>query len=166
MVKYPTAAEAANASASIPPLPNGAVLAFTSRWDDSNPNHVLRAKMYNSIGYTATFFLNKNEDFYKKEAIEMLKEYYLRKILFASESIVKQLYHNEDRDSDYTNCQSKISGNLAFNSRGLYDRLTSSRKQYVEKLGVFYRGEENGTTDKSTINKTEKKVITYEDVNP
>lgn len=97
---------------------------------------------------------------------EMLKEYYLRKILFASEIIVKQLYQNEDRDSDYTNCQSKISGNLAFNSRGLYDRLTSSRKQYVEKLGVFYRGEENGTTDKSTINKTEKKVITYEDVNP
>ena len=74
VVKYPTAAEAANASASIPPLPNGAVLAFTSRWDDSNPNHVPRAKMYNSIGYTATFFLNKNEDFYKKEAIEMLKE--------------------------------------------------------------------------------------------
>lgn len=73
-VKYPTATEAANATATIPALPNGATLAFTTRWDDSHGGHVPRARLFNSIGYSATFFLNKSEDYYRNEAMELLAE--------------------------------------------------------------------------------------------
>lgn len=73
-VKYPTATEAADATATIPALPNGATLAFTSRWDDSHGGHVPRAKLFNSLGYSATFFLNKSENYYKNEAMKLLAE--------------------------------------------------------------------------------------------
>ncbi|MBO4293716.1 MAG: hypothetical protein J5881_04960 [Clostridia bacterium] len=98
---------------------------------------------------------------------EKLKEYYLREILFgtnSSDSYVKTSYMNENRLKDYNDCVNKISKTLKFNYYGLYFRLTSgdlSGKTYEESLGVYFKGEENGTHDKSTINKTEKKVITY-----
>lgn len=92
---------------------------------------------------------------------ENLKEFFLRKILFGDD--VDTLYSNEGRSDDYEDYKGKISGNIVFNTKdgGLYKRLAKSLKTYEESLGVYFKGEENGTSDDSKVNKTEKKVITY-----
>ena len=82
-------------------------------------------------------------------AEETTKEYILQKILFGA------------RVND-TNLNNQLKS-WGFNSTGLYDKIIKG-KQYVESLGVYFPNKGQGTTDNSTINKTEKKVITYSNV--
>lgn len=91
---------------------------------------------------------------------ENLKEFFLKKILYGDK--IGTMYSSTDIDK----YSSKIK-DITFNSNGLYYRLTQDdlNRSYEESLGVYFLGEEKGTTDKSTINKTEKKVITYSKVN-
>lgn len=62
---FATAAEAEKAQIAIAPLYEGKKLAFTSRWDDSNPAHVERAEMFARVGMQPMFFLNGGKDFAK-----------------------------------------------------------------------------------------------------
>lgn len=71
--EFATPADAEAAACSIAPLPHGAKLAFTTRWDDTNPAHVQKCEMLNSIGLKATCFLTKSDDgFYRNEAKQIL----------------------------------------------------------------------------------------------
>ena len=56
--EFASAAEAEAAQIAVAPLPEGRKLAFTSRWDDSNWQHVPRAEMFKRVGMTPMFFLN------------------------------------------------------------------------------------------------------------
>ena len=46
--EFASAAEAEAAQIAVAPLPEGRKLAFTSRWDDSNWQHVPRAEMFSA----------------------------------------------------------------------------------------------------------------------
>ena len=69
---FATPAEAAAATLSATPLPQGAKRAFTTRWDDSNWAHRSKAAMLRRAGYKGTFFLNENEKFFREVAPELL----------------------------------------------------------------------------------------------
>lgn len=98
---------------------------------------------------------------------EKIKDFFIRKILYGDSTTVSksgQAMYTKEEENNYL---SKIN-NITFNHIGLYQRLTSGdlrKETYEESLGVYFLGEEKGTADKSTINKTEKKVITYSRVN-
>jgi len=94
---------------------------------------------------------------------ENLKDFFIKKILFGDNTTGNGKFYSRPEEMQYL---SQIS-NINFNRIGLYERLTTgdlSHDTYKESLGVYFLGEENGTSDKSTINKTEKKVITYDKV--
>lgn len=82
-------------------------------------------------------------------ADETMKEYILKRILFGDGD------HRNNIEDDKEN---KIS--WKFNIDGLYNKLKGNT--YEESLGVYFIDEVNGTETKSAINKTEKKVITYD----
>lgn len=94
---------------------------------------------------------------------EKQREFFLYNILFGTE-IRGKMYSNDKYDE-----YKETISNITFNSDGLYQRLTTSdtnlKGTYEESLGVYFPTEKDGTTDKSTTNKTEKKVITYKKVN-
>lgn len=92
---------------------------------------------------------------------EKQREFFLYNILFGT-GIRGKMYSNDKYD-EYKATISKIT----FNRNGLYQRLTNRDLMgtYEESLGVYFPPEKDGTTDKSTTNKTEKKVITYKKVN-
>lgn len=95
---------------------------------------------------------------------EKQREFFLYNILYGSDNIKgpNQMYSNDK----YDEYKATIS-NITFNGNGLYQRLTNGDLMgtYEESLGVYFPTEKDGTTDKSTTNKTEKKVITYKKVN-
>ena len=70
--EFASAAEAEAAQIAVAPLPEGRKLAFTSRWDDSNWQHVPRAEMFKRVGMTPMFFLNGDRGFLK-DALPKLK---------------------------------------------------------------------------------------------
>ena len=70
--EFAGAAEAEAAQIAVAPLPEGRKLAFTSRWDDSNWQHVPRAEMFKRVGMTPMFFLNGDRGFLK-DALPKLK---------------------------------------------------------------------------------------------
>ena len=51
---------AAQAQLSILPLPEGKQVAFSCRWDDSNPRHLVMRKLLQKHGYRATFYLTES----------------------------------------------------------------------------------------------------------
>lgn len=69
---FASPAEASAATLSATPLPQGAKLAFTTRWDDSNWAHRSKAAMLRRAGCKGTFFLNENEKFFREVAPELL----------------------------------------------------------------------------------------------
>lgn len=71
-VQFERTKDAKAAEMKVTPLPGGAELAFTSRWDDSTPAHVAKARMLHDIGYKATFFLNANPNFFRNCAPQIL----------------------------------------------------------------------------------------------
>lgn len=89
---------------------------------------------------------------------EKQKEFFLYNILFGT-GIKRKLYTDDEYDDNM-----KSFKNIIFNPDGLYKRLTNGdlRGTYEESLGVYFPNQKDGITDKSTANKTEKKVITYE----
>lgn len=60
---FATPAEAAKAEMKICALPDGAKIAFTTRWDDSSSKHLAKRDMLNEAGYKGTFFLIGDERF-------------------------------------------------------------------------------------------------------
>lgn len=60
---FASEADAQKAELKIAPLPDGKKVAFTSRWDDSNPAHVERSEMFKRVGMQPMFFLNGGKDF-------------------------------------------------------------------------------------------------------
>ena len=91
---------------------------------------------------------------------EKQKEFFLYNILFGTG--IKgngKLYTDDEYDDNMKSFKTII-----FNPDGLYKRLTNGdlRGTYEESLGVYFLNQGDGTTDKSTTNKTEKKVITYQ----
>ena len=93
---------------------------------------------------------------------ENLKEFMLRNILYGSGTDgAKKMYSL----SEYAGYSSRIT-DIEFNATGLYKRLVNGEfyGTYEESLGVYFPTESQGTSDKSSINKTEKKVITYNKV--
>ncbi len=72
-VAYASAADAAQAKAEPAPLPKGASIAFTTRWDDSTPAHAKKAGMLEGVGFKATFFLNGDENYLASVAPKLLK---------------------------------------------------------------------------------------------
>ena len=93
---------------------------------------------------------------------ENLKEFFLKNILYGSGTDgAKKMYSL----SEYAGYSSRIA-DIEFNDTGLYKRLTNGDLYgtYEESLGVYFPTESQGTSDKSSINKTEKKVITYNKV--
>ena len=92
---------------------------------------------------------------------EKQREFFLYNILFGTE--IRRIMYSNDKYDEY---KATIS-DITFNKNGLYQRLTKGDLMgtYEESLGVYFPPEKDGTTDKSTTNKTEKKVITYKKVN-
>ena len=92
---------------------------------------------------------------------EKQREFFLYNILFGTG--IRGIMYSDDKYDEY---KATIS-NITFNRNGLYRRLTNGDLMgtYEESLGVYFPTEKDGTTDKSTTNKTEKKVITYKKVN-
>ncbi len=58
-VTFKTEAEAKAAAAAIETMPIGKKVAFSTRWDDSNPKHLEMIKTLAAQGYKASFYLNK-----------------------------------------------------------------------------------------------------------
>ena len=71
-------------------------------------------------------------------------------------------YENEKSKNDYIN-KFKITPN----DNSLYQYLTEKESTYKikEYLGTYYIEDVNGTSEVNAVNKTEKRVITYEFVN-
>ena len=71
-------------------------------------------------------------------------------------------YENEKSKNDYIN-KFKITPN----DISLYQYLTEKESTYKikEYLGTYYIEDVNGTSEVNAVNKTEKRVITYEFVN-
>lgn len=92
---------------------------------------------------------------------EKQREFFLYNILFGTR--IRGKMYSDDKYDEY---KATIS-NITFNINGLYQRLTNRDLMgtYEESLGVYFPTEKDGTTDKSTTNKTEKKVITYKKIN-
>lgn len=92
---------------------------------------------------------------------ETKKDYIIKRILFGNE--FESGNDNNGFDIKYSeNLEKQLK--IKFNRKGLYYRLmdyVDKHTQFEEELGVYYPDEAQGTNDKSTINKTEKKVITY-----
>ena len=86
-----------------------------------------------------------------------LREFFLKNLLYGN-GVKGKMYSNSDYDKYYNSMS-----DIKFNDAGIYKRLTTGdlKGDYEESLGVHYPTESQGTSDKSTINKTEKKVITY-----
>lgn len=63
-VTFATAAEAERAELTIATLYGDKPLAFTTRWDDTNPAHLPRMEMFKRLGLNGTFFLNDTKDFF------------------------------------------------------------------------------------------------------
>lgn len=63
--EFASAADAQKAQIAVAPLPEGRKLAFTSRWDDSNGQHVQRAEMFKRTGMVPMFFLNGDIRYFK-----------------------------------------------------------------------------------------------------
>ena len=92
---------------------------------------------------------------------ETKKDYIIKRILFGNE--FESGNDNNGFDIEYSKDLEKQL-KIKFNPEGLYYRLmnyVNNNTQFEEELGVYYPDEAQGTNDKSTINKTEKKVITY-----
>ncbi len=70
--EFASKAEAEAAQIAVAPLPEGRTLAFTTRWDDSNWQHMPRAEMFKRTGMTPMFFLNGDMKYFK-EAVPKLK---------------------------------------------------------------------------------------------
>ena len=70
--EFASAAEAKRAQIAVAPLPDGRRLAFTTRWDDSNGQHVPRAEMFRRAGMTPMFFLNGDLRYFR-ETVPKLK---------------------------------------------------------------------------------------------
>lgn len=63
-VEFDSAAAAEQAQLEFLPLPEGKRVAFSTRWDDSNPNHVNMAALLTKYGFRGTFYLTSaNRDF-------------------------------------------------------------------------------------------------------
>ena len=92
---------------------------------------------------------------------ETKKDYIIKRILFGNE--FESGNDNNGFDIEYSKDLEKQL-KIKFSPEGLYYRLmryVDRNTQFEEELGVYYPDEAQGTNDKSTINKTEKKVITY-----
>lgn len=73
-IEFPDAETASHATASIAPLPLGKKVAFTTRWDDSNPRHLKQAQTLAAHGMKGSFFLNEVSDEFLKQTILPTKE--------------------------------------------------------------------------------------------
>ena len=58
-VQFPDSQSAADATVSAKRLPDNAITAFSSRWDDTNAAHAKTAKAFKNAGLKATFLLTR-----------------------------------------------------------------------------------------------------------
>lgn len=63
-VQFPDAQSAADATVSAKRLPDNAITAFSSRWDDTNAAHAKTAKAFKNAGLKATFLLTRADEKY------------------------------------------------------------------------------------------------------
>lgn len=71
---FDTPEAAAQATLNVLPLPPGKSVAFSSRWDDTNPDHVKMVKTLGAHGCKGTFYLNSVNDAYADSAIRTMIE--------------------------------------------------------------------------------------------
>ena len=64
--------EAEKAELKILPLPPGKTVAFSCRWDDTNPKHVRMKKLMTKYGYKGNFYLIDVKEQYRKEVLPEL----------------------------------------------------------------------------------------------
>lgn len=63
VAEFASPAEAAAATCEVAPLPDDAQLAFSCRWDDTNPRHESKGRMMNRAGVKGSFyFVGKSKD--------------------------------------------------------------------------------------------------------
>ena len=74
VAEFATDAEAESAMAEATPLPDGATVAYSARWDDSNPAHVQKGEMLRRVGWKGTFFLCGDVAYMQKTAPLLLAQ--------------------------------------------------------------------------------------------
>lgn len=82
---------------------------------------------------------------------DRVKEEFIKRVLYGGDKYDANYTTNHFRDYVFYN-----------NSSSLYNRIKG--KTFKEKLGIKYMGEENGATLAPDVNKVEKRIITYEEV--
>lgn len=80
---------------------------------------------------------------------ETQKEKFIQAILYGADDTTKK----------------EFSTNLGIqlNTEGIYDIISKNNNTFVEKLGIYYQEEIQGTSASPDANKTKKRVITYAD---
>ena len=71
-VKCASSEEAEKANLKILPLPPGKNVAFSFRWDDTNPRHSRMKKLMTKYGYKGTFYLSKPDKKYREKILPEL----------------------------------------------------------------------------------------------
>lgn len=79
------------------------------------------------------------------------------------EKFIRAILYGKSGNSDFQTLYEEFRTNLGIylNDVGLYDKIKEYR--FVEKLGIYYQEEVSGKSLAPDANKTQKKVITYED---
>ena len=83
-----------------------------------------------------------------------VKEEFIKRVIFGTS--------NANIDKKYDSYFTRYTFNDE--NKCLYNKLKDSKKSYHEKLGIYYEGEENGATLAPNANKTEKRIITYQEI--
>lgn len=84
---------------------------------------------------------------------DSVKEEFIKRIIYGNNSFLSEA------DRKYTK---QHFSNYTFEDKGLYDKIKS--KTFKESIGIYYEEEVNGASDVPEASKTEKRVITYEEV--
>ena len=71
-VSFRTPEEAQQAQLVPLPLPEGKILAISSRWDDTNPRHLRMAELLKKHGWKGTFYLFRLNDTFNRQVLPAL----------------------------------------------------------------------------------------------
>ena len=125
--------------------------------------------LYYRLKYNTSTGRLDNEPVYEIDLVkenlggEKEKAYLLKRILFGSKNASSETFEEKNiRSRISTQINFDSSNNALIANEGLYDVIKQNRNGYIEKLGIYLQGEENGTNTDSLSNKTEKRVVTYE----
>lgn len=77
------------------------------------------------------------------------------------EKFIKAILYGKNDDFDKVKLEFQTNLGIYLNDVGLYDKIKKNR--FVEKLGIYYQEEVSGGSLAPDANKTQKRVITYED---